>query len=50
MEHEKVMEFCDKLWNFTNFNPEFYQICALFVDNTKFSIILESLHFLTFSA
>ena len=45
---QKVVEFCDQSWNFTNFAPEFYQIC--FADNKKLSVCLESLHFLTFSA
>ena len=26
---QKVMGFCDQSWNFTNFVPEFHQICAL---------------------
>ena len=47
---QKVIEFCDISWNLTDFAPEFYQICALFADVTKFSIGFESLHFLTFSA
>ena len=48
----KVMEFCDELWNFTNFAPELYQICALLLasDITKFSIGFGSPHFTTFAA
>ena len=57
----KVMEFCDQLWNLTNFVPELYQrhtcigpslyqICIFFVTTKKLSSDLESLHFPTFSA
>ena len=45
MEHEKlpkVMEFCDELWNFTNFAPElYYQICALLL--TRLEVTLQNL-------
>ena len=44
---QKVMEFCDQSWSFTNFHPKFDLIYALFAD---ISIGLESPHFLTFSA
>ena len=46
----KVMEFCDQSWNFTNFAPKLYQICSFFVTSKKLSSVLESAHFLTFSA
>ena len=44
----KVMEFCDESWNFTNFAPQFYQICIFFTAK-KLSSNLESPHFLSFS-
>ena len=47
---EKLMGFSDKSYDFTNFAPEFYQICTIFADIKKISISLESLHFTTFSA
>ena len=49
---QKVMEFCDQSWNFTNFSPEFDQTCPFFADIRKFCISLEFLsqHFPTFSA
>ena len=46
----KVMEFCDQSWNFTNFDPKFYQNCIFFVPATKLSSNLESPDFPTFSA
>ena len=39
----KVMECCDQSWNFTNFDPKFYQICMFFVTANKLSSILESI-------
>ena len=45
---QKVIVFCNQTWNFTNFAPEFDQICAFCANIKKFSIGLESLHFLTF--
>ena len=53
MEHkkwQKVKEFCEQSWNFNNFVPELYRICALFTDVNKFSIDLGSPYFATFSA
>ena len=41
----KVMEFYDQSWNFTNFNPELYQICMSFATTKKLSIDVESLIF-----
>ena len=41
----KVMEFCDQSWNFTNFNPELYQMCMSFATTKKLSIDVESLIF-----
>ena len=41
------MEFCDQSWNVTTPPPEFVPFCA---NVKKFSISLESLLFLTFSA
>ena len=29
---EKVMDFCNQSWKFTNFAPEFDQICVIFAD------------------
>ena len=47
----KVMEFCDLSWNLTNFAPELYQSCILFVTTKKLSSNLEiPLFFLRFSA
>ena len=46
----KVMEFCDQLWSFTNFAPKFYHILMFFATAKKLSSILESPHFLMFSA
>ena len=45
----KVMEFCNKSWNLTNFAPEFDQICTFFLNLEKFTINLESLRFPTLS-
>ena len=53
MEHKKfpkVMEFCDRSWNFNNFAPQFYQMCAFFADIKKFVQNFESLQCLTLSA
>ena len=46
----KVIEFCDQSWKFTNFAPEFDQMCASFAAIKKFCINLENLHFPTLSA
>ena len=40
------MEFCDKSWNFTNFAPAFYQMCAFLAKIKRFVISLESPHFM----
>ena len=41
----QIMTFCDKSWNFSNFAPNFYQMCAFFLaDIKKLSIVLEGLH------
>ena len=53
MEHDKLAKsrgICDQSWNFTNFAPELYQICILFVTTKKLVNDLEILHFLRFSA
>ena len=56
MEHEKLAksliwsENTDQSWNSTNFASEIYQIYALFADITKFSIGLESWHFLIYTS
>ena len=42
---QKVMEFWEKLWNYTNCVPEFCQMCALFANMKKFSIGLKIPHF-----
>ena len=44
----KVMEFCDQSWNFTNFAPEFYQICTFFATIKKLSIDVKGQLFQTF--
>ena len=45
---QKVWEFCDQSWNFTNFAPEFDQNYAFFADVKKCSISRKSA-FPTFS-
>ena len=37
---QKVMEFCDQSWKFTNFSPKLYQICTFFVTTMKLSIFI----------
>ena len=44
----KVIEFCDQLWNFTNFAPKFYQFCFVLVTAKKLSRNLEIPHFRRF--
>ena len=44
----KVIEFCVQSWNFSNFAPEFDQICTFFFNLENFDISSESLHFPTF--
>ena len=53
MEHEKLAKshgIFYQSWNFTNFVPQFHQICIFVVTAKKLSSNLERLHFLTFSA
>ena len=54
MEHEKLAkshgQFCDQLWNFTNFALKLCQIRIFLVITEKLSSDLESLHFPMFSA
>ena len=44
----KLMEFCDQSWNFTNFALNFTKSVPFFADIGKFGISLECLHFPTF--
>ena len=46
--HEKVMEFCDQSWKYTNFAPTFTKF-VFFVTTKTLTSNLESLHFPTFS-
>ena len=39
---EKVLGFCDQPWNFTDFVPNFYQICV-FIKTKHFSISVKAI-------